>query len=76
MLDDGTSGELSGSGVKESPESSVVTINKENGDKCEPNPCHNGGTCVVNYNLIDGYQCECADDYGGITCSGKFDEIC
>ncbi|KAJ7393684.1 hypothetical protein OS493_003342 [Desmophyllum pertusum] len=69
--DDIASGELPGSGVQESPESSVITIKTEDEDKCEPNPCHNGGTCVKTYNLIDGYQCDCADDYGGITCSGR-----
>ncbi|CAH3021606.1 unnamed protein product, partial [Porites evermanni] len=67
--DESASGELSGNESKESSESSqVVTINPEDDDKCEPNPCRNGGTCVSNYNYIDGYVCECADDFGGITC--------
>lgn len=59
--DDGSgSGEAVGSGSKTSSE--VIA------DKCEPNPCRNGGTCVRDYNLIDGYRCDCADDFGGITC--------
>ena len=48
----------------------AATVNSENEDKCEFNPCHNGGTCIADYNLIDGYKCECADDFGGITCGG------
>ena len=69
--DESASGELSGNESKESSESSqVVTINPEDDDKCDPNPCRNGGTCVSNYNYIDGYVCECADDFGGITCGG------
>lgn len=69
--DESASGELSGNESKESTESSqVVTINPEDDDKCDPNPCRNGGTCVSNYNYIDGYVCECADDFGGITCGG------
>lgn len=61
--DDSFSGEFLGSGEKDSPET------KTNDDKCEPNPCQNGGTCVVNYDLIDGYKCECEEDFGGITCN-------
>ena len=65
MLTDGASGsgELPSSGNNES-------LKPGNEDKCEPNPCHNGGTCIADYNLIDGYKCECADDFGGITCGG------
>ena len=69
--DGSASGELSGNESKESSESSqVVTVNPGDDDKCNPNPCSNGGTCVSNYNYIDGYVCECADDFGGITCGG------
>ena len=64
LQDDSFSGEFPGSGEKDSPET------KTNDDKCEPNPCQNGGTCVVNYDLIDGYKCECEEDFGGITCNG------
>lgn len=73
--DDGASGEVPGSGVKESSEYTVPVIKNVDENKCEPNPCHNGGVCVQNYNLIDGYQCECADDFGGITCNGRFRDI-
>lgn len=66
---DGVSGDVPGSGVKESSESTVPMIKNVEENKCEPNPCQNGGICVQNYNLIDGYQCQCADDFGGITCN-------
>ena len=69
---DGASGDVPGSGVKESSESTVSTIKNVEESKCEPNPCQNGGVCVQNYNFIDGYQCQCADDFGGITCNGMF----
>ena len=73
---DGASGDVPGSGVKESAsESSVPIIKNVGDDKCEPNPCHNGGACEQNYNLIDGYQCHCADDFGGITCNGMLRNI-
>lgn len=69
---DDASGDVAGSGIKESSESSAQTIKDVEENKCEPNPCKNGGECVQNYNLIDGYQCHCADDFGGITCNGMF----
>lgn len=69
---DGVSGDVPGSGVKESSESTVPMIKNVEENKCEPNPCQNGGICVQNYNLIDGYQCQCADDFGGITCNGMY----
>ena len=72
---DGASGDVPGSGVKESSESTVSMKNVEE-NKCEPNPCQNGGVCVQNYNFIDGYQCQCADDFGGITCNGMFCSSC
>jgi len=61
FLDYGSgSGESAGSGSQSFPE--------VKDDKCEPNPCKNGGTCSRDYNLIDGYRCDCADDFGGFTC--------
>jgi len=63
------SGELPSSGSKESTDAASATVKLENEDKCEPNPCQNGGTCQRDYNFIDGYRCDCADDYGGITCA-------
>ena len=65
------SGELSSGGDKESPDHEVVTVKPQDEDKCDPNPCKNGGTCVRNFNYIDGYQCQCADDYGGLSCGGR-----
>ena len=69
---DGVSGDVPGSGVKESSESALPMIKNVEENKCEPNPCQNGGVCEQNYNFIDGYQCQCADDFGGITCNGMF----
>ncbi|KAK3738682.1 hypothetical protein QZH41_020329, partial [Actinostola sp. cb2023] len=37
-------------------------------DNCSKEPCKNGGTCVNDYNRIDGYQCNCQSDFGGINC--------
>lgn len=72
FVDEGSgSGEFPSSGSKESSGSVAATVKLKNEDKCEPNPCQNGGTCITNYNLIDGYKCQCADDYGGITCAGR-----
>lgn len=68
------SGEVPGSGVKELTEFPPIKTESEN--KCEPNPCHNGGVCVENFNFIDGYKCQCADDFGGITCNGKSLKLC
>lgn len=68
------SGEVPGSGVKES--SDFLPIKTESENKCEPNPCHNGGVCEENVNFIDGYKCQCADDFGGITCNGKSLKLC
>ncbi|XP_032242854.2 lipoxygenase LoxA [Nematostella vectensis] len=38
-------------------------------DKCKDvTRCKNGGTCVNDYNKIDGYYCDCAPDFGGLDC--------
>ena len=60
-----------GSGSGESAGSGSQSFSEVKDDKCEPNPCKNGGTCSRDYNLIDGYRCDCADDFGGFTCGGR-----
>ena len=71
LTDDASgSGELPSSGNNESLDFAATKLKAENDDKCEPNPCQNGGTCTSDYNLIDGFKCECAKDFGGITCGG------
>ena len=71
LIDDASgSAEFPGSGNNESLDVAATTVKPENDDKCEPNPCQNGGTCTADYNLIDGFKCECAEDFGGITCGG------
>jgi hypothetical protein len=42
------------------------------GDECDPNPCENGGECVVVTG--GGTSCECADGYEGVTCADEIDE--
>ena len=32
---------------------------------CDPNPCHNGGQCVLN-NLNTSFMCNCAFGYSGL----------
>lgn len=40
------------------------------GDQCDPNPCHYGGTCKDG---IGKYTCTCLEGYHGLKCeSGKF----
>ena len=34
-------------------------------DKCEPNRCKNGGTCV---DLYHSFRCECISGYSGYQC--------
>ena len=38
---------------------------------CEPNPCHNGGTCHVNASSPEGYECECHPGFSGMKCESK-----
>ena len=35
-------------------------------DDCDPNPCHNAGVCA---DLINGYTCDCTDQYMGQNCT-------
>ena len=35
--------------------------------QCDPNPCQNGGTCVLN-GLGMSYICDCSSGYEGIFC--------
>ncbi|XP_031573741.1 allene oxide synthase-lipoxygenase protein-like [Actinia tenebrosa] len=37
-------------------------------NNCAKSPCKNSGTCINDYNRIDGYRCQCQDDFGGINC--------
>jgi hypothetical protein len=39
-------------------------------NKCQKNPCSNGGSCLVNYDLsdIDNYTCICIDSFSGDHC--------
>ena len=55
----GTSGEAGGGGTG------------GDGGLCEPNPCENGGTCIVSGTTT---RCECAAGYEGVTCSDEIDE--
>ena len=64
---DGASGEVPGSGVKESSESTVSTIKNVEESKCEPNPCQNGGTCTETHGT---YQCDCSPGWSGLSCEG------
>jgi E3 ubiquitin-protein ligase HERC3 len=41
------------------------------GEKCNPNPCENGGTCAAGG---DTFTCECAAGYSGNTCATNIDE--
>ena len=37
-------------------------------DECVPNPCENGGSCIVR---VDGFVCECSPGYLGPLCLSK-----
>lgn len=37
-------------------------------DLCDPNPCHNGGTCDI---VADGYRCQCNANYIGVNCEDR-----
>ena len=38
--------------------------------ECESNPCQNGATCIDH---VNGYNCDCADEYYGDLCEKKVD---
>lgn len=42
-----------------------------NVDDCNPNPCHNGGTCR---DLENGFLCDCPYGYHDATCLSNVDE--
>ncbi len=35
---------------------------------CDPNPCKNGGTCLIDDDDDDGFKCDCPDGWIGRTC--------
>lgn len=37
-------------------------------DRCQPNPCINGGSCTE---VANGYECTCQNGYKGQNCQGK-----
>lgn len=41
---------------------------------CYPNPCLNGGTCSLNANASNGYECACPDTFTGDICEVDVDE--
>ena len=46
-------------------------------DKCHPSPCSNGATCVNDANEADGYRCECAPSFFGLSCNSHVcDSMC
>lgn len=38
---------------------------------CKRNPCLHNGRCIVDDNYVDGYFCECEDNYDGVKCQRK-----
>ncbi|KAL8190043.1 UNVERIFIED_CONTAM: Coagulation factor X isoform 1 [Gekko kuhli] len=43
------------------------------GDQCEPNPCHYGGTCTDG---IGKFTCMCLDGYHGLQCESVIQKYC
>lgn len=41
-------------------------------DECSDNPCQNNATCT---DLINKYQCQCADGFNGTNCDISKDQI-
>ena len=41
-------------------------------DKCNPNPCQNGGKCEK---LEDVYSCDCLSGYNGTNCEIGNDQL-
>ena len=41
---------------------------------CSPNPCLNGGTCLVDNTVSGGYSCDCRDGYTGDECGEDVNE--
>lgn len=42
-------------------------------DECQPQPCHNNGTCT---DLINGYHCDCTAGFNGTNCTiGNYTSI-
>ncbi|RMX54353.1 hypothetical protein pdam_00018400 [Pocillopora damicornis] len=48
----------------------IASWNANERDKCEPNRCKNGGTCV---DLYHSFRCECISGYSGSQCQEVFD---
>jgi len=44
-----------------------------NFDECASNPCANGGLCI---DLVNGYMCNCTNNYISSHCSISLDETC
>lgn len=38
------------------------------GNPCSPDPCQNGGNCVLESGITRGYVCQCTGDFVGINC--------
>lgn len=41
------------------------------GNKCDPEPCENGGRCIRDNKRMDGYRCKCTSDFTGRNCQGN-----
>ena len=41
---------------------------------CSPSPCHNGGSCELQSDVIDGYVCTCTVGYTGVDCESDINE--
>ena len=49
----------------------VIMIAVTEPDRCNPNPCKNGGKCKFLPEKND-YICDCLGNFGGKDCSGPF----
>ena len=43
-------------------------------DECSSQPCQHGGSCVTSPEVLNYYQCNCADGYVGVNCEDDADE--